>query len=156
MYWLTPSTYASRSAKTAGPSGLAATGIGELLREVRFLVRSDRERVAVHVLVRRRRAEELRQARAADVPQRIHQEQPVLGGGVALREHRRVARRAEDVGRAEALVADDGDVGGRRVDAVDVVFAHAERRVFEVVEDLLFGQPGRCVDEARRTSGAGR
>ena len=61
--------------------------------------------------------------RAAEVAQHVHQEEAVLGGRVALREHRRVARRAEDVRHAEARVADDGDAGGRRVDALDVVVA---------------------------------
>ena len=81
------------------------------------------------------------------MPQHVHQEETILSAGVTLREHRRVARRTEDVRHAEAEVAHDRDAGGRRVHAIDVVLAHAEGRVLVEVEELRLGEPGRGVDE---------
>ena len=71
-------------------------------------------------------AGEARELSAAGVAQRVHEEQAVLGGGVAEPEHRAVAVAAVDVRDAEALVAHDRDVAARGVAALDV--ARAARR----------------------------
>ena len=92
-------------------------------------------------------AGEAREAPAAGVAQRVHEEQAILGGDVAEAEHRAVARLAVHVRDAEALVAQDRDVRARGVAALDLAGGHAEARVLEVLRDARGLQPGRRVHE---------
>ena len=85
----------------------------------------------------------------AVVAQRVHEEQAVLGDGVADGRTPSGAGRAVDVRLAEALVADDGDVVARAVGAVDVVRLDPEARFGEVRADVLVLQPGRRVEQVR-------
>jgi hypothetical protein len=116
-----------------------------LALEVGVGVRRHLPLLAVHRGVRA--AREARQLAAAGVAQHVHEEQAVLGPGVAEPEHRAVARAPVDVGDAEALVAHDHHVVARHVAALDVRGAHAERRVLVEARDVGGRQPGHVVDE---------
>ena len=85
----------------------------------------------------------------AGVAQHVHQEQAVLGAGVARAEHHAGARGAVDVRHAVAVVALDRHVGARADARGEVAFLDAERRVLEVVADLLVGQRRRAVQQVR-------
>jgi hypothetical protein len=106
-----------------------------LALQVGLRVRRDPPLLGVHAGVGA--AGEARQLAAPGVAQHVHEEEPVLRAHVAEPEHRAVARRAEDVRHAEALVAHDRDVLARRVAALGVAVAHAEGRVLEEAPDLV-------------------
>ena len=67
---------------------------------------------------------------AAEVAEDVHEEEPVLGGGVPDAEHGALARVGVDVGDAELLVAGDRDVVARAVGALGGSL-DAEARVLE-------------------------
>ena len=92
-------------------------------------------------------AEEGGEFGAAGVAQHVHQEEAVLGAGVAGGEHRVGAGFAVDVGNAEGFVADDRRPRARFDRRFDFGGRDAEGGVLEVVRDLFFGQPRRAVDE---------
>ena len=82
---------------------------------------------------------------AAGVAQRVHHEEPVLGGDVAEPEHRGAARRRIDVRDAEGRVARDRQplaVAGA-VDARLVAGRNPEARVLEERADRLRAHAGR-------------
>ncbi len=85
----------------------------------------------------------------AVVAQHVHEEQPVLGLGVADPEGGRRTRVAVDVGDAEALVADDRDVRAPAgvVGARDVAGLDPEVRLGEVLADVGVLEPRRGVEQ---------
>ncbi len=93
-------------------------------------------------------AGERRQLRATRVPQHVHEEQPILGRGVAGAEHRARARLPVDVGNAE-VVADDRDVVARALGALEVPRLHPEGRVLVEARDVGALQPGHRIREVR-------
>jgi hypothetical protein len=119
----------------------------DLALQVGLGVRRERPLLLVERAVAGGAARERRQLRPAQVAQDVDEEQAVLGGDVARAEHRAAARLAVDVGDAEALVAHDRHVLSWRVGAVDVVGLHPERRVLEVLGDVLGLEAGRRVDQ---------
>ncbi len=104
--------------------------------------------VAVELLLKAlvggRAAREAGQLAASDVPEDVHQPQPVLGGGVPGAVLGAVARGACDVRHTGLLVTDDRDVGAaaRVLGRGDLVGGDAERGVVEEVVDLRVGQRG--------------
>ena len=108
-----------------GEGQLPALAVGghrvvDLGLEVGLGVRGVAPELLLQALVGRGAAGERGQLAAADVPEDVHQPQPVLGGRVARAELGAVAGGARDVRHAGLLVADDRDVGaagGFRVEA---------------------------------------
>jgi hypothetical protein len=84
------------------------------------------------------------QLAAADVPEDVHQPQPVLGGGVPGAVLGAVAGGAGDVRHTGLLVADDRHVGASagRGGGGDLVGGDPEGRVVEEVVDLGVGERG--------------
>ena len=115
-------------------------GLVDLLLEFLLGVGRVLEEVLLEFLVGGRATGERGQLAPADPAQHVHQEEPVLGGGVARAELGARARRAVDVRHAGRLVADDRHVGARFDRALDLVGPHAERRVVEELVDLVRGQ----------------
>ena len=119
-------------------AGLHALGPHRLRQRVelvdQFLVGDVLVAELVGVRADRRRAEELGTAPLGDAPDRVHQEQPVLGGRVARTEHHVRARVAIDARHAEAGVAHDRHAGPRHLGPAPVVLpGRAERGVLPVV-----------------------
>lgn len=102
----------------------------------------------LQALVGRGTARERGQLAAPDVPEDVHQPQPVLGGRVARAELGAVAGGARDVRHTGLLVADDRDVGAacRVQGGGDLVGGDAEGGVVEEGVD-------RGVGEARVAGG---
>jgi hypothetical protein len=109
-----------------------------LVGEVGLGIWRDPPLLGVHRGVRA--AGEARQLAAAGMAQHVHEEQAVLGAGVAEPEHRAVARPAVDVRDAEGLVAHDRHVRARGGRPLRLPGPHAEARVLEVAGDLRRGQ----------------
>ena len=134
------------SANCVGIGLVSGRGIVELLLEVGLLVRAALPDVDVHAEIGA--AGEARELAAAGVAQGVHEEEAVLGSGIAGAEHGARAGRAVDVGGAE-LVADDRDVVARAVGPVDVGGLDAEAAVVEVVVEIGLVQRRIVEDQVR-------
>ncbi len=89
-----------------------------------------------------RAAGERGQLAPADVPEQVHQPEPVLCGGVAGAELGARPGGAVDVRHAQGLVPHDGHVRARAGGGLHLVGRHAEGRGVEERAELLVGQPG--------------
>ena len=101
----------------------------DLLLQLDLVVAGDARDRAVEGERAVRWAEEGGGLRAPDVSQHVHEEQAVLGSGIARGELGVRARVAEDVRRAKGLVAHDDGARTRHLDALDLVGRHAEARI---------------------------
>jgi hypothetical protein len=84
----------------------------------------------------------------AEVAHEIHEEQPVLGPGVAGAEHRAGPGAAVDVRHAGSPVPHDHHVGAGPVDPLDLQQRHPERGVVVEGAELALGQAGVPVPQA--------
>ena len=129
------------------PAGLAVEVVEQvdLALEVGLGVGRDRPLLLVEVAVALRAAGEARELRPPDVAEGVHEEEAVLGGGVADAEHRPVAGGAVDVRDAEG-VADDRHVRARAVAAL-LPALDAEAGVLEEALEVRALQPRRGEDQ---------
>ena len=104
--------------------------------QFRVVVAGDAGHLAVQGQGRLGRAQEGGEGGAADVPEHVHHEEAVLGRRVARAELGVRAGRAEDVGHAEAPVADDDRSRSRAVGPLDVGPADAEAGLLEVAAEV--------------------
>jgi hypothetical protein len=128
------------------PVRAARSHLRQLGGEVGLRVRRLGEHLGVHLEVPRRGSEPGGDLGTAGSPQRVHEEQPVLRGGVALGEHRPLTGPADDVRDAEAIAGDlDVVAAAGRVAPLDVLLRHADRRDLEVVVELFIAESRRRV-----------